>query len=179
MNYRNLIYATTIFSILVVWALYSIVQNPEQKIYSVTITSDKITKSAPPCLQMYDAIMKYADTYDIPKKYAFGIAWAETRYGGPFHWKYKHTQTSCAGAIGPMQIMPSTARLMWKGQDIDNKKLMSDIDFNVHTSMKLLRKLYDKYRDWKIVFGCYNTGKPMINDYAIKVFNHEPKWFIK
>jgi hypothetical protein len=40
--------------------------------------------------------------------------------------------------------------------------------------MKLLRKLYDKYKNWKIVFGCYNTGRPCVNDYAERVYNFKP-----
>jgi soluble lytic murein transglycosylase-like protein len=128
---------------------------------------------------MYDAIIKYSDKYKIPRKYAFGIAYEETSYQGPFHWKYRHAQTSFAGAVGPMQIMPSTGRFIWKDSSFTNRFLMTNIDFNVHTSMKLLRKLHDRYRDWKIVFGCYNTGRPVINDYAIHVFNHKPNWSIK
>ena len=46
--------------------------------------------------------------YDA-KRYAYGIAYAETRYKGPFHWNYNPAQTSCVGAEGPMQIMLSTA----------------------------------------------------------------------
>lgn len=131
----------------------------------------KINDSSPPCLLMYDAIERYAEEYKIPKRFAYGIAYKETRYQGPFHWEYNPQRTSSAGALGPMQIMPSTARLMWKGKNITDKMIISDIDFNVKTSMKLLRHLYDRYRDWKIVFGCYNTGKPLVNQYAIDVFN--------
>jgi hypothetical protein len=77
-----------------------------------------------------------------------------------------------------MQIMPSTADLVWKSQ-ISKSVLMNNIEFNVHTSMKLLRKLHDRYEDWKIVFGCYNTGRPMVNQYAIDVYNHKPNWKLK
>ena len=131
----------------------------------------EINDSSPPCLLMYDAIERYAEEYRIPKRFAYGIAFKETRYQGPFHWKYDPERISSAGALGPMQIMPSTARLMWKGKKISDRMIMSDLDFNVMTSMKLLRHLYDRYGDWKIVFGCYNTGKPLVNQYAIDVFN--------
>ena len=176
MNYRNLYYAFVVF-VLLVTTLYEVKEIVNiNKLKSIEIPRAKITSSAPPCLRMYDAIMKWSSIYQIPRSYAFGIASKETGYRGPFHWKYKHTQTSCVGAIGPMQIMPSTADLMWKHKKVSIVKLMNDVDFNVHTSMKLLRVLHDKYRDWKIVFGCYNTGRPMINKYAIDVFNHKPTW---
>jgi len=52
-------------------------------------------------------------------------------------------------------------------------KLKGDIAYNVMTSMKLLRTLYDKYGDWKTVFGAYNTGRPMVNQYALDVYNYK------
>ena len=131
-----------------------------------------IDSSTPPEIRMFYAIEKYAEDYRIPRKYAYGIAFAETSYEGPFHHNYNHKQVSYAGAVGPMQIMPGTARLMWPDTEITKKKLMH-IGFNVHTSMKLLRDLHDRFKNWKIVFGCYNTGRPIINKYAEKVYSHK------
>jgi soluble lytic murein transglycosylase-like protein len=74
-----------------------------------------------------------------------------------------------------MQVMPSTARGLNK-DNCTTEKLKNDIEYNVYTSMKLLRKLYDKYGDWKTVFGCYNTGRPCINGYAEKVYNYDFDW---
>jgi soluble lytic murein transglycosylase-like protein len=128
-----------------------------------------------PSIQMYFAIKKYAKEYNIPEEYGFGIAFVETGYKGPLHFDYDHKQTSSAGALGPMQVMPNTAKLI-NGTKPTNEKLKSDIDYNVKTSMKLLRHLKDKYGDWLIVFGCYNTGKPIINSYARKVFNKQYSW---
>lgn len=176
MNYRNLFGAFAIFFLLVYFIFYTRKYHAEPQSETVCVPMDKITSSAPPCLQMYDAIIKYSKQYNIPKRYAFGIAWCETRYGGPFDWNYDHRKISSAGAIGPMQIMPSTGRSHWKDSTFTMEELKNNIDFNVHTSMKVLRKLHDKFGDWKIVFGCYNTGKPMVNDYALRVYNHQINW---
>lgn len=140
-----------------------------------TLTEDTpiITETSPPCLQMYYLIEKYAEEYDIPKSYAYGIAYCETRYHDPFQWKYNHKQTSCVGAVGPMQIMYTTAQYMWPDKKFTKEDLKSNIEFNVETSMKLLRHLHDKYGDWKLVFGCYNTGRPMVNQYALNVYNYK------
>jgi soluble lytic murein transglycosylase-like protein len=127
---------------------------------------------------MYYFIEQYADSFDIPKNYAFGIAHLETGYDGPFDWKYNHKRASEAGAVGPMQIMPATARLV-NGGKVAKTKLKTNIEYNVMTSMKLLRQLYDKYGDWKLVFGCYNTGRPVVNRYALKVYNYVPDWKIQ
>ena len=143
-----------------------VVTLPIRKSFTVNVTD-------PPCLQVYNCIEFYADSFNIPKQYAYGVASLETGYKGPFHWKYNPQQTSCAGALGPMQIMPSTANSIWN-KNIPRSELISDIDLNVETSMKLLRKLYDRYKNWKIVFGCYNTGRPCVNDYAERVYNFNP-----
>ena len=90
----------------------------------------------------------------------------ETRYQGPFDWEYVPAKKSYAGALGPMQIMPSTAKLIC-GKNIPSKKLSNDMELNIEISAKLLRRLYDKYQDWSIVCGCYNTGKPIVNEYAV------------
>jgi len=137
-----------------------------------------VDKNSPPSIQMAYYIQKYAAEYDIPTNYAFGIAYAETRYEGPYQWTYNPHQVSCAGAVGPMQIMPSTGQYNWKDRTVTREMLLNDIEFNVHTSMKLLRKLYNIYGDWKTVFGCYNTGRPCVNDYAIRVYNFTPAFKI-
>jgi len=128
---------------------------------------------SPPSIKMFSSIVENAEKYNIPIRYALGIAYVETRYEGPTDWNYNPALTSPAGALGPMQIMPGTAKMMW-GENIHKKKLKEDIDFNVETSMKLLNKLHKKYKDWKIVFGCYNTGKPCVNEYAERVYNFKP-----
>jgi len=151
------------------------VTEPEKETPQDVRIPDSIDQGSPPSLQMYRYIKAYADTFDIPVRFAFGVACVETGYRGPFHWKYNPAQTSSAGAVGPMQVMVATAH--WINKDgVSKEKLRTDIKYNVYTSMKLLRKLYNLYGDWKTVFGCYNTGRPCINGYAHKVYNHKLNW---
>jgi hypothetical protein len=42
--------------------------------------------------------------------------------------------------------------------------------------MGYLRRLHNRYKNWPIVFGYYNTGYPRVNDYAIRVTNHKLDW---
>lgn len=135
----------------------------------------EVTTQDPPCIQMYFYIEKYAQEFNIPRNFAYGIAYCETRYGGPFDWNYNPYQKSSAGALGPMQVMPNTAKFI-NGKKPTDEFLKTDIQYNVRTSMKLLRYLKDKYGDWKTVFGCYNTGRPMVNQYAINVYQFQPSW---
>jgi soluble lytic murein transglycosylase-like protein len=151
------------------------VTTPERDTLSDVRIPDSIDQNSPVSLQMYNYIKQYADTFDIPLRYAFGVANTETGYRGPFHWKYNPAQTSSAGAVGPMQVMVSTAR--WINRDnVSKETLKTNIKYNIYTSMKLLRILFNKNRDWKVAFGEYNTGRPCINGYAHKVYNYQPNW---
>ena len=138
----------------------------------------ELTKGAPPSIQLYYYIKKYAKEFDIPESYAFSLAYQETTYRGPLHLYYNHRQVSYAGALGPMQIMPGTAKWMM-GKTISNDKLKNDIDLNVYISMKLLRHLHDTYNNWGLAFGAYNTGRPMINQYAKNILNKQYDWIDK
>ena len=128
-----------------------------------------------PEIQMYYYIKKYSQVYNVPEEYAFSLAYQETRYRGPFDTLYKHNQTSRAGALGPMQIMPATAKLIC-GKKIPKVELKNDIKLNVHISMRLLRRLHDKYKNWGLVFGAYNTGKPCVNKYAKRILKKQFNW---
>jgi hypothetical protein len=165
-------------------ATWFINQNNEGRLVPPTIdtlgstmtASIAIDKTSPPCLQMYYCIEKYAREYDIPLDYAYGIAYCETRYEGPFDWDYDQAQGSSAGAVGPMQIMPQYADPYIDEEGWTRNDLMTDIEMNVKVSMRMLRKLKNIHGDWLLVFGAYNTGRPMINDYARRVYNYKPKF---
>lgn len=178
MNYKNLFYVT-IFFLSIAYIFTSFTLENESAVKINQYQEELKIQNSLPCIEVYDAIMKYSKEYKIPKKYAFGIAYLETGYQGPFHWKYNHLQTSSAGAMGPMQIMPTVGDYVWEGnKEYSRKKLREDIDFNILTSMKILRRLYDIYGDWKIALGYYNTGRPCVNSYAERIYNHEINWKI-
>jgi soluble lytic murein transglycosylase-like protein len=74
-----------------------------------------------------------------------------------------------------MQILLSTARYLNK-DNVSRERLRTDIEYNVKTSLGYLRRLYNRYKSWPIVFGYYNTGYPRVNDYARKVTNFKIDW---
>jgi soluble lytic murein transglycosylase-like protein len=136
-----------------------------------TDTAPVVIDTNADCLLVYYAIEKYSEQYRVPKKYAYMIAYLETRYNGPFDWKYRADKSSNAGAVGPMQIMYSSAKYVWPDKKFSREQLKNDTQFNVETSMKILNLLHNKYKDWRIVFGYYNTGRPIVNQYALSVYN--------
>ena len=109
------------------------VTKPELQATQESRIPDSIDQGSPPSLKMYKYIKAYADTFDIPLNYAFGIAYAETRYEGPFQWKYNPAQTSPTGAEGPMQILLSTARYLNRDK-VSRERLRTDIEYNVKYS---------------------------------------------
>lgn len=53
-----------------------------------------------------------------------------------------------------------------------------DIELNVEMSMFYLSRMHKMYKDWKITFGCYNTGYPQVTNFSHKIYNHTIDWKI-
>ena len=134
-----------------------------------------ITKDDLPCVQMQYFIEKYADQYDIPIEYAYGLAYMETTYRGPLDSSYTHKRISPTGALGPTQILLSTARYVNKDK-VSRERLLNDIEYNIQTSMKYLRMLHNRYKNWGKTLGYYNTGRPKVNKDAKRILNKEYQW---
>lgn len=168
-----------IFSLVVILTLFVLVSNKgmmqKTKAPSFIRKTKEVKIDCPPSLEMYYAIEQYSDSFNIPKEYAYKIAYKETHYQGPFHWSYNHEQNSTAGAVGPMQVMVGTARGINK-DGVSRHKLMTDIEYNVMTSMKLMRHLYDLRKSWALALGEYNTGQICVNGYARDVLSNDINW---
>jgi soluble lytic murein transglycosylase-like protein len=118
-----------------------------------------------PAQRLYVAINKYAEQYNIPLYIAYNVACLETGYRGPHHNTYNHRQTSSAGTLGAMQIMPQYAS-HYAGFKVSKAVLKDSIELNVEISMKMLNEWYTRYKRWDKATGAYNTGRPIINKYA-------------
>ena len=142
--------------------------------YLGEMSEDEIVSSAP-AIQMYFYIKKYSKQYGVPESYAFAVAYRESRYKGPMDMNYKHGLTSPSGAVGPMQIIPRYAH-KFAGRTVTSQELRTNIQLNVKVSMKMLRKWHSIYHNWGLAAGAYNTGQPVMNDYARAVVNKEYHW---
>jgi soluble lytic murein transglycosylase-like protein len=128
-----------------------------------------------PSVKMYFAVKKYSAKYKVPERMAFSLAYQESRYQGPNHLAYVPEHISPSGALGPMQIMPGSARRFVPGK-FSEYRLLHDIEYNVETSMRMLSFLRRKYGSWERAAGAYNTGQPIINGYSIFVTGNKFTW---
>lgn len=148
--------------------------------FCIAASSTEKPRELTPAERMHDAIMCYADSFNVPVEFAFNIAALETGYRGPADSTYNPSQVSNKGAMGPMQIMYRYADY-FAGHKVTKTMLRDSIEFNVRLSMKILSQHYKKYKNWKTVAGVYNTGRPIHNKYAIKAADftyYTRKWIV-
>lgn len=137
----------------------------ETKKQAVVDSVDSAYNKLPESVKLFTYIVKYANEYSIPVNIAFGIANKESGYKGPLHLEYNPKLTSKSKAYGPMQIKLTTANLV-SDRRITKSELLNDAELNVRLSLKLLSQLKKQYGSWKLALGAYNTGKPVVNQYA-------------
>ena len=89
----------------------------------------------------------------------------------------EHKSVSAAGAAGPWQLMPGTAR---SSGLVVNDVLDERFDLIKSTSvaMKLLKFLHKRYGDWQLAVAAYNCGSGRV-DQAIQQANSKMYWDVE
>ena len=108
-----------------------------------------------------------------------------TKHGLPKELKYlaviesqlKFNARSWAGAVGPWQFMPSTARIL--GLRVNNKiDERRDIFKSTHAASRYLTSLFSIYGDWLLVIAAYNGGPGKVNS-AIRKSGSRDFWTLQ
>jgi membrane-bound lytic murein transglycosylase D len=86
----------------------------------------------------------------------------ELKYLSVIESQLKSGAVSWAGAVGPWQFMPATARGLGlrisRGRDD-----RTDFHKSTHAAAKYLTNLYNTYSDWLLVIAAYNCGPGVVN----------------
>lgn len=102
-----------------------------------------------------------------------------TQHGLPVELKYlsviesdlKSSAVSWAGAVGPWQFMPQTAKDY--GLTVTRKRDdRRDYKKSTHAAAKYLNDLFDIYNDWLLVVAAYNCGAGNVNTAIRKSGSH-------
>lgn len=92
-----------------------------------------------------------ASQYNIPPQLLYSVAYQESRLNP--------TAKSSAGAIGVMQLMPTTAASLGVTDPYDPQQ-------NINGGAKYLAQLYQQFGDWSLALAAYNAGPGNVTKYG-------------
>jgi membrane-bound lytic murein transglycosylase D len=118
-----------------------------------------------PYFDLMDGIL---DQHGLPK---------ELKYLAVIESNLKSNARSWAGAVGPWQFMPATARNMGLkiGKNYDERR---DLTKSTHAASKYLNNLFALYGDWLLVIAAYNGGPGVVNS-AIRKSGSRDFWTLQ
>jgi len=104
-------------------------------------------------LRYAEYVEKYSELYSVPQDIIYSVIKAESGFRSD-------ALSETAGAIGLMQVMPSTyediaERLLGEFASVG---LLYDPDTNIKYGTYYLRHLYDRFNSWDLAFAAYNAG---------------------
>lgn len=99
-------------------------------------------------------VTKYASEYNVPEYIIFAVIEAES--------DFKPYASSSAGALGLMQILPSTFEYLTSsehlGENLSCDELY-DAEVNIRYGTYYLQYLFRKFHNWDTVIAAYNAGE--------------------
>lgn len=104
-------------------------------------------------LAFYEQLEVGAREQHVDLAWVYGVVRQESAF--------KNTAYSSAGALGLMQLMPATGRLVAKqiGIKLKNRKNILDVDVNISLGTAYLRQLLDKFDgNYMLATAGYNAG---------------------
>jgi membrane-bound lytic murein transglycosylase D len=98
----------------------------------------------------------------------------ELKYLAVIESNLKSNAKSWAGALGPWQLMPATARNLGLriNRKVDERR---DVYKSTHAASRYLTNLFSLYGDWLLVIAAYNGGPGNVNS-AIKRSGSRDFW---
>lgn len=160
-------------------SIKEVVGNPKEGFKDLFESSDNSTeftaKLNPKAVSFVQDYME-SNTKKLNKMKSWGKPYFDlmdeilTKHGLPAELKYlsvieselKSNALSWAGAVGPWQLMPQTARNLGLrvGRGKDERR---DYAKSTHAAARYLTQLYGLYNDWLLVIAAYNGGPGAVN----------------
>jgi soluble lytic murein transglycosylase len=108
-------------------------------------------------LEYEEIVVGHAENYDLEPHLLAAVIYQES--------KFEADAVSASGAVGLMQLLPSTGQGIadrtggdsWTPEDLHNPEL------NVRYGSWYLRHLLDKYEDEKLALAAYNAGQTNVD----------------
>lgn len=101
-----------------------------------------------------ELVQKYASEYNIPEYIVFSIIKVESGFDT--------AATSSAGALGLMQMMPSTFRWLTSADHLAeylSPASLYEPSVSIRYGCYYLHYLFEKFQNWDTVFAAYNGGE--------------------
>lgn len=106
----------------------------------------------------YELVTEYSEKYAIPKELMFAIIKTESNFD--------KNATSRAGAIGLMQMIPSTYEFLSKKLgETPVTSLLYDPQTNIKYGAYYLQYLYARFGSWELALAAYNWGEGNLSSY--------------
>jgi len=118
------------------------------------------------------AIYEASEYWDIPTNIITAVVEHETTY--------KPKSKSSYGCVGPMQLLPKTAKKLARKLGLKKPNLL-DIKTNIWIGTAYLKNMFERYHNWGATLTAYNIGpagyehKHRINNYAKAILKTLPK----
>lgn len=127
---------------------------------AISFVQDYIERHASDLMQLQTWAKPYFDMMDdVLSENNIPI---QMKYLAVIESNLKASAVSWAGAVGPWQFMPATARTLGLkvGRGVDERR---DYLKSTKAAAKYLNYLYDIYEDWLLVVAAYNCGPGRVN----------------
>lgn len=120
---------------------------------------DKMDRASHP-REYSDYVTKYARDYGVPEYIIYAVIKTESGFDS--------SARSSDGAIGLMQIMPSTFEWMTSINDESYETgMLYDPETNIKYGTYYLQYLYQRYSRWPTVFAAYNAGPGAVDEWLL------------
>ncbi len=102
-------------------------------------------------LKYSEFVEKYADMYDVPQEIVYAVIKTES--------DFDPNAVSSIGAIGLMQLIPSTFEWVCQREDIEySAQNIKDPEINIRCGVYYLSYCYSEFDIWETAYAAYNAG---------------------